>query len=317
VDDELHDVTPASRPALPPADAAVATALRAALDAGARRPVDPARLLAGVQARATRRHRRRVVGTSLASAAAVAAVITAGVSLPGPSSPPAHRSPAARATEPSGPSASEPAPSTPTGSATSAPSAPAPVTAASMLTLGDVASVIPHVRAVEAPGARVRAPGDPVTGGLCTDEVLTGVPEPVADLTALWAEPGRSGLPVSVREDLLSWDASTGARQYTAASAAQAAACTAAAAATSAAPHTSETAPYRLLTPPSALGTGSVLALAQVAPTLWRVRVVADRDAVAVSMSANVRAAGEQAAVDAAGGVARLAVAALDRAEAS
>jgi hypothetical protein len=314
VDDELHDVTPASRPALPPADAAVATALRAALDAGARRPVDPARLLAGVQARATRRHRRRVLGTSLASAAAVAAVITAGVSLPGPSSPPAHRSPAARATEPS---ASEPAPSTPTGSATSSPSAPAPVTAASMLTLGDVASVIPDARAVEAPGARVRAPGDPVTGGLCTDGVLAGVPEPVADLTALWAEPGRSGLPVSVREDLLNWDASTGARQYTAASAAQAAACTAAAAATSAAPHTSETAPYRLLTPPSALGTGSVLALAQVAPTLWRVRVVADRDAVAVSMSANVRAAGERAAVDAAGGVARLAVAALDRAQAS
>lgn len=315
MDDDLHDLTPARRPAPDPGDAAAATAVRTALDAG-RPPVDAERLLAGVQARATQRHRRRQAVASLAAAVAVAGVITAGVALPGgvPSTDPSRGGvpPAA-----DGPSTTAPLPTVSDPATSSPPPAAGPVTAASMLTLADVGEVIPDARGVEAAGPRPRAAGDPVVGGICTDDVLPGVPEPTADLTALWTESGAGGLPASVREDLLSWDSAAGAAQYAAASAAAGQACAAqSAAASGAAPAAggaSETAGYRLLDPPPALG-GGVLAVAQVSPRLWRVRVAAARGPVAVSLSANLRAADEPAADAVATRVAGLAVTALDRA---
>lgn len=315
MDDDLHDLTPARRPAPDPGDAAAATAVRTALDAG-RPPVDPERLLAGVQARATRCHRRRQAVTSLAAAVAVAGVITAGVALPGgaPSTGPRDGVPPAA----DGPSTTAPLPTASDPAASSSPPAAGPVTAASMLTLADVGEVIPDARGVEAAGPRPRAAGDPVTGGVCTDEVLPGVPEPSADLTALWTESGAGGLPASVREDLLSWDSAAGATQYAAASAAEGQACAAqsaaASAAASAAGGASETTGYRLLDPPTALS-GGVLAVAQVSPRLWRVRVVAARGTVAVSLSANLRGPATTAGADAAAAkAAGLAVTALDRA---
>ena len=171
------DLTP-ERPPLDPAEQRVADAVRGALGAPTPRPG----LLKAVQARAVRRHRRRVVGGAAGGALALAGLVAL---------VPLQLSTAPRPiTEPTTTSPT-PAPDDSTGS-----SLPA-----ALLTDEEVATVVPGA---SWQGLMSGVGGDLLVG-LCRTTVLGGDP-PTASATSTWSlEPAAEDFAASVVEEVTRW----------------------------------------------------------------------------------------------------------------
>jgi len=286
--EDVHDLT-----ARRGEDDPVAAAFRRALDAGrpaaAPRDATTRTTLAAVQARATRRHRRRLATGSLGAAAVLAAALAVVPAvLPDPAPTPPAGLPTATAEpspEPTEPSSRE----------------PGEVDSALLLQSDELPE---SIRASGVEAQFVDLSGELAVGGLCEDQVLPDVPRYEYAVRAIWTPSGApaAGARDGMSEVLMRWDDPAAARAYLTAVAATAPPCTESA---------EETGPYELLeVPGSDEGAGEDLAaVAELGPGQWRVRVVTVEGPAVVSLSADVTAPDRDTATVAVGELAQVAAA--------
>jgi len=295
--EDAHDLTPPGQGEGDP----LALAFRSALDGGpARRDAATCTTLASVQARATRRHRRRLAASTLGTAAVLAAALAVvpGVLPSQPSAPPSGLTAPTEAPAPAPDPTAAPGPtdadepfSTVQPPDGADPAEPADSAAAAvLLTLEQVQQALPGAQVIEEPGPLANSAED----GLCTTEFLDGLPASAAAWSAAWSDgpvpEADAALPDSAREEVRTFESPADARTYQVALLATVEPCTVA---------PEETGPYEVLESPSPEEGGGedLVAAAALVEGQWRVRVVTVEGSAVVSLSADVTAPDRTTAV--------------------